>query len=292
VKTKRVFITGINGFIGSHLAVHLKSRGFDVNGGSRGEAVKRELTEVVSSYSPMHLNQEFDKNIFKEVDAVVHLAHSFKGRDNVRRNVEGCRRWFGAAKSRGVKTQVFLTSFSAKPDSGSEYAEIKYELETFFVKEKQPVVRPGLVLGAGGLFGRMLLMVEKFPLMPVLDRGRQQVPIISLKTLVDVIGNIVEDPQPTIYNLFQEEMVSLVDMLKEMRRQLHKRCLLLPIPSFLPLTFLKTVESLKIPFPVHSSSITALKENQKLKRPSSLPDLQIEDLSLPQIIRDIIAGRG
>jgi nucleoside-diphosphate-sugar epimerase len=291
VKTKRVFITGVNGFIGSNLAVHLKSRGFDVNGSSRGEAVKRELADVVSSYSPLHLNQEFDKTVFKGMDAVVHLAHSFKGRDNVRCNVEGSQKWFGAAKSRGVKTQVFLTSFSAKSDSGSEYAEIKYELETFFVKEKQPVVRPGLVLGAGGLFGRMLQMVEKFPLMPVLNGGRQRVPIISIKTLVNVIGRIIEEPQPTIYNLFQEEMVSLVDMLKEMRRQLHKRCLLLPIPSFLPLVFLKTVELLRIPFPLHSSSITALKENQKLKRPSSLPGLKLEDLSLPQIIQDIISGK-
>lgn len=286
----RVLITGINGFIGSRLAIHLKSLDIEVCGGSRGTGPIESLAGVVTSYFPMHLNREFDAGIFEGMDAVIHLAHSFKGKDNVRRNIEGTRKWFAAARAAGVATQLFCTSYSAKPGSGSEYAAVKYELETFFLKERQPVVRPGLVLGNGGLFGRMMQMLKRWPLMPVMDGGRHPVPVISLDTLVRIMGNIIRKPRPAVFNIFQPELRPLIDILKETKGLLKKRCLFIPIPSLIPLLALKTVELFKIPFPIHSSSITALKENLKLERPSSLPELGIEDDPLPQIIRHALSS--
>ena len=104
----------------------------------------------------IHLNQEFDKNILKGMDTVIHSAHSHTGRDDFNLNIEGTKKWFFASKSSGVKTQIFITSYSAKSRSQSEYGRIKYELEKFFIQEKQPVVRPGLVIGTEGIFSNMV----------------------------------------------------------------------------------------------------------------------------------------
>lgn len=281
----KVFITGVNGFIGSFLAVYLNKRGIEVYGCSRSEAVKPELADVVRQYYSAHLNEDFAKDMFAGMDVVVHGAHSFAGEDNVRRNVEGTKKWYEAAREAGVVTQMFLTSYSAKPGSGSEYAEIKHQLEEFFVARQQPVIRPGLVLGDGGLFGRMMKMIKNLPVMPLLDGGNHLVPIVSIQTLAEVVLRVIGKPESRIYNIFQPEQIRMKDMLREIKRGLKTMCLFVPVPSILPLLVLKTIELLHIPFPVKGASITALKENQTLDLSSHLPELGIMDLSLPEIVR-------
>jgi nucleoside-diphosphate-sugar epimerase len=281
----KVFITGVNGFIGSFLASYLHGQGAEVSGCSRSATLKSELEGIVERYYPAHLNEDYAADMFAEVDAVVHGAHSFEGEDNVRRNVEGTKAWYAAAKDAGIGNQVFLTSYSAKPGSGSEYAEIKHQLQEFFVAQQQPVIRPGLVLGDGGLFGRMMKMVKSLPLMPLLDGGKHFVPIVSIQTLAEVAARVLRKPEPRIYNIFQPQQIRLVDMLREIKQQLRTVCLFVPVPSILPLLVLKTIELLHIPFPVKSANITALKENQALDLPSHLPELKLEDLSLREIVQ-------
>ncbi len=286
----KVFITGVNGFIGSFLAEYLHANGIIVSGCSRSQYVKPEIAVFVENYYSARLAEEFSPEMFSGADALVHCAHSFEGDDNVRRNVVGAEAWFVAAREAGVAAQIFLTSYSAKPGSGSEYAEIKYQLERFFVAQRQPVIRPGLVLGGGGLFGRMMKMIKSLPFMPLLDGGKYLVPIISIQTLAEATLQVLRHPKPEIYNLFQRKQVQLVDMLREIKKSLNTVCLFVPVPSVLPLAALKTIEFLHIPFPVKSASITALKENQALDLSSSLPDLQIEDLSLREMVR-LAVGR-
>ena len=281
----KVFITGVNGFIGSFMAAALHEQGIEVSGCSRSAELKPELEGVVVRYYPALLHEDFSKEMFAGIDAVVHCAHSFAGENNVRRNVAGTEAWFAAAREAGAKTQVFLTSYSAKPGSGSEYADIKFQLEEFFVAQEQPVIRPGLVLGNGGLFGRMMKMVKSLPVMPLLDGGKHLAPIVSIQTLAEVVIRVLRRPELRVFNVFQPEQIRLVDMLREIKQGLKTVCLFVPVPSILPLAALKVFEFLRIPFPVKSANITALKENQALDLPSSLPDLQLEDLSLREIVQ-------
>jgi len=280
-----VFITGINGFIGSYLAKYLNENGVEVSGCSRSGRVKPELATVVGNYYPAHLAEEFPPGMFVGMDAVVHCAHSFDGADNIRRNVEGTETWFHAAHAAGVTTQVFLTSYSAKPGSGSEYAEIKFQLERFFVAQGQPVLRPGFVLGDGGLFGRMMVMIKRLPVMPLLDGGRYRVPIVAIRTLAEATLQVLRQPEPEVFNVFQRELVRLVDMLREIRKSVKTTCWFVPVPSVLPLAALKTLEFLHIPFPVKSASITALKENQALDIPSSLARMRLVEVPLQEMVR-------
>lgn len=283
----KVFITGVNGFIGAHLAKYLKSKGIKVYGGSIETTAKKDLEPVLSGYNQLLLDREFNADIFNHIDILIHCAYSYERKNIKTANIEGTKKWFYAGRDKGVKNQLFLTSYSAKPGSKSDYGLIKYELESFFLREKQLVVRPGLVLGNGGIFRKMGRVLKSYPVIPLIDGGNYEVPIISVQALCQAIEKILPEQGPVQYQIFQEKMISMKHLLQEMKRQLGTRCLFFPIPSFFPLMFLKTLETLHIPFPIKSGSITALKENQELSHKSSLKQLGIRDNSLREILKNL-----
>jgi len=282
-----IFITGVNGFIGSHLAKHLRAKGNKIYGGSAKTVARPDLKPVLSGCSRLLLGRDFDPGIFKNIDVLIHCAYSYERKNIKSTNIEGTKKWFYAGRDMGVKRHIFLTSYSAKPGSKSDYGFIKYELETFFLQEKQLVVRPGLVLGNGGIFRKMSQVLKRFPVIPLLDGGSYDVPIISVEAVCRAIEKILSNPGPVQYQLFQEELVSMKHLLREMKRQAGARCFFLPIPSFFPLLFLRTLETLRIPFPIKSGSLIALKENQELAHTSSLEQLGIRDKPLSEILENI-----
>ena len=287
----KIFIIGINSFIGSCFAKYLKKQGIEIFGSSRALEPNEDLKPVVSSYFQLYLNQEFDTKLFYNMDIIIYCVHSHKNKDNIKLNIEGTKKWYYAARKEGVDKHLFLTSYSAKENSLSEYALIKYKLETFFLKEKQFVIRPGLVLGNGGLFLRMKKMIKGYPFLPLLDGGNYKVPIISIWALCETLYDIIKNPKSVTYNIFQKEMVTMKELFQEIRLQLHSKCFFPPVNSIFPLIFLKSLEFFKIPFPIKSSSIIALKENQELSVKSSLDEIKVCDISLREIIQRLIEHR-
>ena len=282
-----IFITGVNGFIGSHLAKHLQAKGHKICGGSVETAMRPDLIPVLSGYNQLFLNQEFEPGIFNSIDVLIHCAYSYERKNIKSTNIEGTKKWFCAGRDMGVKRHIFLTSYSAKAGSKSDYGFIKYELENFFLQEKQLVVRPGLVLGNGGIFRKMSQVLKRFPVIPLIDGGNYEVPIISVEAVCLAVKKILSQPGPAQFQLFQEELVSMKHLLRRMKRQSGARCFFLPIPAFFPLLFLKTLEILRIPFPIKSGSLIALKENQELAHTSSLKQMGIQDKPLSEILENI-----
>src|ERR1044072_9296369 len=118
----KVFITGINGFIGSALARSLLQRGHEVI----GSVSSKEKLGSVSSHSTqsyvVRINEEFDPEIFQGVEMLVHCAYDVrKGRAAV--NLEGTKKLAHAAMNEGVKWQIYVGSYSAHEKATSEYGQ-------------------------------------------------------------------------------------------------------------------------------------------------------------------------
>lgn len=72
IAANTITITGVDGFVGKHLAREAKSRGFFVRGISRSPELHQELDGVVDEYYPSDLTQAFPAAALS--DTVVHLA--------------------------------------------------------------------------------------------------------------------------------------------------------------------------------------------------------------------------
>ena len=278
----RVCILGLHSVIGTGLAAALSASGHRIVGTSRAAEARPDLKPRLANYHSLKLGEKADPGWLRNCDAALYLAHDFSPKA-AEINLSGTRDWYDSAVRAGVPRHLFFTSYSAKPGSRSTYGAVKFALESFFVSRHQWILRPGLVTGDRGLFALMIKMVRRLPILPVLDGGKDPVALISLESVCLATERILCEESPGEWNLHQPRMVSMLEMLRTMRRVIQTRCLFIPFPSCVPLSLLRLTQFLGIRLPLSADSIAAMRENRHVRRPSHLPRLGIEDLSLIHI---------
>ncbi len=262
---KRIFITGIKGFLGSSLAQELEQRGYWVTGCShKPEAVdEKKVFYYDFMCAPPHA-------ALSGVDCVIHCAHDLKS-GSMRSVIEGTIQMVEAAMNTKVREQLFISSISAV-NPCSEYGHTKSSLEQHFLNGKMRVVRLGLILGNGGLFERMISTIKRFPIVPLVDGGRGQVYFISLQDAVSSIALSLEKPTlglPT--NLYYSEPCSMRALVYGLVKKLRLRRLILDMPWWCVYYPLQLAAAIGLSLPVGLDNLKAYRRNQNLEISSDLP---------------------
>lgn len=275
----RIAITGATGFIGSALVEEALRRGFEVAALSRRPPARSGVEHV-----PAFLGEAVPPTAFRAGDLVVHLAHEMDER-SYERNVEGTRRWAEQASAAGAARQVFLTSLSAHPSAPSAYGRAKHALEVFFAGRGDAVIRPGLVIGRGGAFGRIAAALRR-PVAPVIGGDRLRVHVTGLDLLVEVILRGRDLPSGRVVDLFEPEPIPLGRLAREIRRAHGVRGLVVPIPLALAKPLLRAARAVGLPLPMPYESLLALEMSQSILRSSSYGDLRIEPRGAVRLIHE------
>lgn len=248
----KILITGGNGFFGSHMASGLRDRGHEVFITVRRACGDQERSLI--------LGQEFDPNLTTGFDAVVHAAHDVSSAD---RTIAGTIRLFNATRRNSPSArQLFVSSYSARPDAVSEYGTVKYELERFFLESSETVIRPGLIAGAGGLFGRNLRFVISTPVIPLIDGGSDEIPVISIRDAVLGTAILLERGLPGAWNLFHPEFPTMKQIVSEISSQIGKRRVVIPIPAVLALSAVVFLEKLGVRAPFRADNLKSIGANR------------------------------
>lgn len=168
-------ITGATGFVGSALAARFEAAGWTVIRLGRGpESAVRMAFDLRGQLPTARAWTE------RKVDVLVHCAYDFSAisweeirRSNVDATIELLRR----AEQGGVRRIIFISSMAAFPGCRSLYGRGKLEVERVCRERGYAVVRPGLVYGekSAGIVGKMASVADRFPFVPMIGSGRQQV---------------------------------------------------------------------------------------------------------------------
>jgi NADH dehydrogenase len=282
-----VFITGANGFIGSHLARHWSSLGNTIYGSARrwpdppaGLPLHRRVT--------FSLDGDISPEDLAGTETVVHLAYDRKSGIDV--NVDGVKRVFNAAREAGASRQIFVSSYSARPDAISEYGRLKYLLESFFLECGQTIVRPGLVVGNGGLFARNMEKILHTPLMPLLDSGNDLLPVVALEDLLSAMTTLLHR-EPGAYNLFNKGLIPMRQFVEAINLAGRHRAVYFNIPLSWAIAGLSCASKLRIPLPIDLDNLRAMRQNQKPIHTSDLEDLVPDCRSFESMIEAAVAQR-
>lgn len=255
----KIFITGIRGFLGANLARTLEARGHGVSGSSSQAA----------SDARVRIGEPVDPAIFADADTVIHCAHDFLP-GSLERNVRGSRLILEAAGESGPRRQIFMSSHSAREDAVSEYGIAKYRTERMYLEAGQSVVRPGLVIGTGGVFGRHLRMIRKSRVIPLVDGGSDTVAVLALSDFSLAMTKIVETERQLVLNIFNHTEPSMRKIVDTVLRLDRRRALIVPVPYSLAVAGVTVAEHLRMPLSFGSDSLRTMRLNRKRVHESDL----------------------
>jgi nucleoside-diphosphate-sugar epimerase len=284
-----VLVTGANGFIGSVLAQHFAAQGMRVIGAMRhpSAAPPKGLARACA----WSLGDPATPEMLKGITSVVHLAHDFTPGSEAL-NFDGTLSLVRAARASGVSYQVYCSSYSAHADARSEYGRTKYRIEAACITEGCAIVRPGLVIGDGGLYRRMARIVAKLPVVPVIGGKSAIAPVVSAADLARCMTALLRDSRPGTFNLFAPDLVKLRDLLDCTARALHVRRMLVPLPAGPLLRVLLIAEAVGLNLPVTSGNVLGLTANQGLPPHSDLGALLEAPMTLGQSIAAALEPEG
>ena len=264
---KRILVTGASGFIGSHLCQKLFREGHQIIAMNRSGSPIDGATETVS----WQLGEPVPGEL-PACDVAIHLAHDFSGEVGAQRSISGTKALVAFLYAHGTGRQLFVTSYSAGTHARSLYGKSKGILEEALRKDKRTIiVRPGLVLGEGGIYGKIAKVARKSPVVPLPDGGRGLVTVITIDRLCDEMARLcmATDP-PQDANLFEPQMVTLRQLVQKVASDAGRRPLFVPVPISLALPIFRMVEALGLPLPVSSESLVGFVQNQSAAHVSTL----------------------
>jgi hypothetical protein len=124
------------------------------------------------------------------------------------------------------------------------------------------IVRPGLVIGDGGLFKQMIKKVLFFPIIPLINGGILDIKLIGLNDLIFILNDILdEDIYNKELNVFYKNKSILKDLLKDIAQFYNKKIFFINIPYLFIYNIARLLEILRINIGITSQNIKGLLEN-------------------------------
>lgn len=252
----KILITGVNGFIANKLAKYFKENGIIVYGTSSKEQKNSNCIDTLNLKIGDRLNIAYI-----DFDWIIHCVYDKKlsSEENTKATIS----WAKEFKNRGIQKQLFISSISTVGNNLSEYANSKRETEKWFLENAMYVLRPGLVIGNGGLFQQMIHKVKTFPIIPMISGGKTSTKLIGINDLLDeIIRIIISEPMKKDYNIFYPNEISLKALLEGIAKFYKKQIFYISIPYSLMYNLARLLEILKIDVGITSQNVKGLVSNE------------------------------
>src|SRR5690349_20384934 len=194
-----ILITGITGFIGSHVAAALAGRGHQVIG-TVGPHHKDGNEADSYRLIPVDYIRDFDVNIWKPrlegVDVVVNAVGLL--RQHGQQTFEALhyrapRALFAACAAKGIKV-VQMSALGADENARSRYHLSKKMADDALLASgnRAVIVQPSLVYGPGGVSARLFNLIAALPIIPLPGQGNQEIQPIHIDDLTCAVTELVE----------------------------------------------------------------------------------------------------
>ena len=131
------------------------------------------------------------------------------------------------------------------------------------------IVRPGLVLGDGGLYGRIQKWARVLPIILLPNGGK--VPIIKIEKLCDLTLEIISNIESSCeINLFEKEFKTLRQIVLEAALEFDRKPWVFSIPASWVNFNLISASRFHIPLPVNSGNLGGFLANQSSEQESNI----------------------
>jgi len=187
---------------------------------------------------------------------------------------------------------VFISSTGAHSEALSYYGQSKLAIEECLDLGRDLVIRPGLILGNGGLFQRISGSLSRFGFVPVFEGGRQTIQTVHVEDLSHAVVRAIEQGLVGRFVVAEPEGLELRDLFRQIADRMGTRVRLVPLPAAPLLFLLRLAERLRLRLPLTSENVLGA---QSLRTQPSAADLQaigVTVRSTPESLDDLILRRA
>ncbi|MBI4405580.1 MAG: NAD-dependent epimerase/dehydratase family protein [Deltaproteobacteria bacterium] len=256
--SKTIVITGANGFVGSHLCRYFTEQGANV----RALVKQPERCRALSAHASggmyrCQLPSDIDEKAFSgTVSLVVHCACEMKAGIRTA-NLEGTRRLLHL--SQRADHFIFISSLAAHSEAHSLYGQSKWEIELEMQKANTTIIKPGTVIGNGGVFEKTRQLVRKSAILPLFYGGSRAIQTIWIGDLCRVIENLCLGNSKGTYVAADFPGVSVRDYYRGISLLENRHRWIVPFPGDFVLPFVQLFERWHLPLPLSSDNLLGLK---------------------------------
>ncbi|MCU0433938.1 MAG: NAD(P)-dependent oxidoreductase [Bacteroidia bacterium] len=266
-----IVITGASGFIGSAAAGFFMHCGYSVI--SAGRKPHR------NGYTHLHFDLEDETaaplQLPTDTTIVLHAAFVTAQQNNraYELNVNGTRKLLEAAKQAGVHQFIFLSSLSALPDAVSIYGRQKFACEKLVLENGGTVVRPGLVIGNGGLFASMQKHIAAGKRIPIFNGGNQPLQTVYVSNLLIALHRIIILDVKGIVTIATPEAITYKHFFELVATDANTHAKFINLPLAPVKLLLRMARMLGIKLPVSDDNLAGLQSMRKVESAGDLAKL-------------------
>ena len=265
---KKVIVTGASGFLGSALCQHLTDAGY------------RPVPLTRAQYN---LEGGVDAAFLHDAYAVVHCAWDMSAQN---KNVQGSLTLSRACREKGVQF-IFISSMAAHEAARSTYGRTKLEVERG-LGTQDCIIKPGTIIGNGGLFLRTLRLAQTLPALPLFYKKTAKLQTIYVDDLCQAIVHAVEHRSSGSFAIAHKDTVSIQDFYTKIAALSGKHPWLVSMPGSIALLVTRCAEMLGLRLPITSDNLLGLKYIHYFDTQESCKALNINPLSFDESLKLLV----
>jgi nucleoside-diphosphate-sugar epimerase len=253
---RTIAITGATGFLGKALVRHFTAQGDRVIALVR--TIPQEKVAGVD-YELFDLSTGKSSRDQFDADVLIHTAYIpvTEHKNAFEQNLNGAKLLLKLFPSKTKK--IFISSVSADADSPAVYGRQKAAVEHLFLEQNGTAIRPGLILGNGGMFANMRDYLRKKRNIPVFNGGRQPLQTVFVDDLVRAIAQLISNDLKGVFTFCEHDPVHYKEFYSELCRQLKVKPRFISIPFWVAGCMVSCANAVGITLPINHDNLQGLK---------------------------------
>ena len=199
--------------------------------------LKKTQPKIITEYADLAEIGDWQQH-FIGADVVVMLQAQIGGnnyQEFVRNNIDSTRNILNTVKDQNIPNLVHISSSVVESVSNDYYTNTKKEQEDMVLKSgiSAPILRPTLMFGWFDRkhLGWLSRFMKKVPVFPIPGDGKyMRQPLYSADFCDIIISCIENNIQSGRYNISGHENIDYIDMIREIKKAINSKTLIVRIP--------------------------------------------------------------
>ena len=253
-----VMISGADGFLGGALSSAFVRSGWNVFGLVRDLAAKAIPAGLSDAFDYSFPDQIAEDALRLPIDLFVHNA--FTSRLDVKTdsaiNIEATRfllQQFPRSRF------ALISTMSSHAGAYSRYGRTKLRMESMMDSARDLIVRPGFIVGNGGIFRRLAKSLAKLPVVPLFYGSSRPIHTVALDDISRSVVRLAESQRTGTWPVGEEAPLTIREFYGTILDWLGNKQRFLPFPGELSLLLLRIAESCGMRLPFTAENLLGLK---------------------------------